>query len=162
MELVNFTCKWINSQLDPPLVASLCMLVMIHSAASYVVRHGRKSVASHSWNFFSYANWCQVTQEFQGGRTQIVGRSLIDRYASQVSRKSVASVSRRSSRGGGSGARVYADKLTNGVRGSWTHKSVMVRSQVTVITWPIIHFLCPGMSVAPRNRCKRYLAIWQV
>ena len=46
VELVNFTCEWPNSRLDPSLVASLCRLVVTHSVASYVVRHGRKSVAS--------------------------------------------------------------------------------------------------------------------
>ena len=34
-------------------------------------------------------------------------------------------------------------------------KSVVVRSQVTLITWLIIHFLFSRMSVAPRNRYKR-------
>ena len=42
----NFTCKWANSQLDPPLVRSLCRLVIIHSMASYIIRHSRKSVAN--------------------------------------------------------------------------------------------------------------------
>ena len=37
MELVNFTCKWPSSQLDPPLVPWLCRLVVIHSMASYVL-----------------------------------------------------------------------------------------------------------------------------
>ena len=47
-------------QLDPPLVASICRLVVIHSVASYVALHGRKSVASHSWNFYlmqTFADW---------------------------------------------------------------------------------------------------------
>ena len=48
----QFHFRWPDSQLDPPLVASLCRLVLIHSMASYVVRHGRKSVASHSWKFY--------------------------------------------------------------------------------------------------------------
>ena len=101
----------------------------------------------------SHANLCWVTQVIRGGRAQVVGRSLIDRKASQVSRRLVASVLRRSGRG--SGARVYADRLTNVVRGSRARKSVVVRSQFTLITWPIIHFLFIRMSVAPRNRCKR-------
>ena len=101
----------------------------------------------------SHANLCWVTQVIRGGRAQVVGRSLIDRKASQVSRRLVASVLRRSGRG--SGARVYADRLTNVVRGSRARKSVVVRSQVTLITWPIIHFLFIRMSVAPRNQCKR-------
>ena len=51
MEIVNFTCEWHNSQLDPPFVASFYRLVVIHSMVSYVIRHGRKSVAIHSLNF---------------------------------------------------------------------------------------------------------------
>ena len=154
VELVNFTYEWLNSQLDTPLVANLCRLVLSYSVASYVVRHGRKSVTSHSWNFHfmqTFAEW-QVTR---GGRAQVVGRSLIGRKASQVSRRSVASVSRRSGCGRGSGARVYADRLTNGVRGPRARKFVVGRSQVTLITWSIIHFLFTRMSVAPRNWCKR-------
>ena len=50
VELANFTCEWPNSQLDPPLVASLRRSVVNHSVASYVTRHDCKSVASHSWN----------------------------------------------------------------------------------------------------------------
>ena len=115
VELVNFTCEWPNSQLDPPLVASLCRLVVIHSAASYVVQHGRKSVASHL-EILSHANLCRVTLVIRGGRVQVVGRSLIDRKASKVSQRLVASVSRRSGRGRGSGARLYVDRLTNVVR----------------------------------------------
>ena len=42
VELVNFTCEWPNSQLDPPLVASLCRLVVMDSVSSYIVRHGRE------------------------------------------------------------------------------------------------------------------------
>ena len=52
VDLVNFTCEWPNSQLGRHLVASLCRLVVIHSMASYVIWHGRKSVASHSWNYY--------------------------------------------------------------------------------------------------------------
>ena len=98
-----------------------------------------KSVASHSWNVLSHANFCRVRQVTRGGRAQVVGRPPIGRKASQVSRRSVASVSRRSDRGCDSGAWVYADSLgfTNGVR---ARKSVVMRSQVSLITWPIIHF----------------------
>ena len=71
---------------------------------------------------------------------QVVGRSLIGRKASQVSRRSVASVSRRSNRGRGSGDRVYADRLTNGVRGSRARKYVVMRSRFTLITGSVIHF----------------------
>ena len=63
----------------------------------------RKSVASHSWFFLAHANFCRVTQVTRGGRAQFVGRSLIGLKASQVSRRSVASVSRPSGRGCGSG-----------------------------------------------------------
>ena len=98
------------------MVADLSRLVN-HSAVSYVIRHDRKSVASHSY-FFSHANFCRAKPVTGGGRAQVLGRSLIDRKALQVSRRSVASVSRRSSRGRDSEARVYADRLTNGVRGS--------------------------------------------
>ena len=44
VELVNFTCEWPNSELHPHLVVSLCRLVVIHSMAFYVIRHGHKSV----------------------------------------------------------------------------------------------------------------------
>ena len=140
MEFVNFTCEWPNSQLDPPLVASLRRLVVNHSMASYVIRNDRKYVASHSWNLYLRQTFCRVRQVTRGGRAQVVGRSLIGRKALQVSRRSVASVSRRSGRGRDSGAWVYADRLTNGVRGSRARKSVVVLSQVALITWPVIHF----------------------
>ena len=52
VELVNFTCEWPNSQLDPPLVAGLRRLVVNHSVASYVIRHDRKSIAGQSWTFY--------------------------------------------------------------------------------------------------------------
>ena len=159
MELVNLTCEWPNSQLDPPLVVSLCRLVVIHSVSSYVVRHGRNSVAPHSWNSHLMQTFAE-TQVTRGGRAKIVGRSLIGRKASQVSRRSVASVSRWSRRGRGSGTRLNAGRLTNGVRGLRARKSVVVRSQVTLIPRSILHFLFTRMSVAPRNRWKRYLAIW--
>ena len=86
-----------------------------------------------------------MTQVTRGGRAQVIGRSLIDRKASHDSRRSVACVSRRSGRGRGSRVRVYAGRLTNGVRGSRAPKPVVVRSQVTLITLSIIHFV---------NRCK--------
>ena len=149
VELVIFTCKWPNSQLDPPLVASLCRLVLIHSMASYVIWHGPKSV---TFEIVSHANFCWVTPVTRGGHAQVIGRSLISHKASQVSRRSVPSDSWHS--GCGSGARVYAGKLTNGVRGLRARKSVMVRSQITIITWPIIQFLFTHMSVAPHHWCK--------
>ena len=52
VKLVNFTGEWPNSQLDPPLVAGLRRSVVNHSVASYVIRHDRKSIASHSWNVY--------------------------------------------------------------------------------------------------------------
>ena len=91
LELANFTCEWTNSQMASTSVASLFGLVVIHSLASYVTRHGRKSVASHS-KFLSHATFCRVTQITQGGQAQVVGRSLIGRTASQVRPRSVASV----------------------------------------------------------------------
>ena len=89
--------------------------LVCHSARSYI---GRKSLLKF---ILSHANFCRVTQVTRGGRAQVVGRSLIGRKASHVSRRSVLSVSRRSGRGCGSGARVYADRLTNGVvvGGKW-------------------------------------------
>ena len=142
MDLVNFTCEWSNSQLDPPLVTSLRRLVVNHLMASYVIRQDRKSVASQSLlKFLSHTNFCWVKQVTWGGRIHVVGRSLIGRKASQVSQSD-------------SGTRVYAHRLTNGLRGSRARKSVMVRSQVTLITWPITHFLFTGMSVAPQHRCQ--------
>ena len=98
--------------------------------------------------FLSRSNFCRVTQVIRGGRAQVVGRPLIGHKASQVSRRSVASVSRQSGHGRSSGARVYTDRLRNGVRGSRARKSVVMRSQVTLITWSIIHFLFTCMSVA--------------
>ena len=77
----------------------------------------------------------------RGGHAQVVGRSLINRKAPHVRRRSVASVSGRSGCGRGSGVRGYADRLTNGVRGSRARKSVVVRSQVTLVTLSIINFL---------------------
>ena len=140
VELVNFNGEWPNSQLDPHLVAILCRMVVIHSMASYVNRHGRKFVASHFWFFSFQANFCRVAQVTRVGRAQVVGQSLIRRKASRVSRSCITSVSRRSDRGCGSGIRVYADRPTNGLRGSRARKSVVVRSQVTLITLPIISF----------------------
>ena len=87
--------------------------------------------------FLSHANFCRVGQVTRGCRAQGVGRPLIGCKALLVSRRSVASVSRRSGRGCDSGARVYADRLTNGVR---SRKSVVVRSQVTLITWQLYAF----------------------
>ena len=49
MELVNFTCEWPNSQLDPPLVASLCRLVVDHWVPLM--------------SFGTVVNWSQVTLE---------------------------------------------------------------------------------------------------
>ena len=121
--------------------------LVCHSARSLI---GHKSLLK----FLSHANFCRVTQVTRGGRAQVVGRSVIGRKASQVGRMSVASVSRWSGRGCGSGARVYADRPTNGLRGSRVRKSVVVRSQVNLITWPIILFLFTRISVAPRHRCK--------
>ena len=154
MELVNFTCKWPNSQLDPPLVAGLCRSGVNHSVASYVIRHDRKSVASNSGNFLSHANFCRARQVTRGSRAKVMGQSLIGRKALQVSRRLVACVSRRSGHGCDSGARVYADRLTNGMWGSRARKSVIVWSQVIHITRPIKHFLFPRMSVTPQHRCK--------
>ena len=94
MELVNFTYEWPSLYLDPPLVAGLCRLVVIHLMASYVIWHGRKSFASHSWKKKIHANFCRVKQVTRGSRAQVVGRSLIGHKASQVSRRLVASVSR--------------------------------------------------------------------
>ena len=91
---------------------------------------GRKSLLK----CLSHANFCRVTQVTRGVRGQVVGRSLIDRKTSKISRRSVASVSRRLGCGCGSATRVYTDRLTNGVRGSRARKSVVVRSQVTLIT----------------------------
>ena len=89
--------------------------LVCHSARSSI---GRKSLLK----FLSHANFCRTAQVTRGGRAQVVGRSLIGRKASRVSWRSIASVSRRSGRGCGSGARVYADRLTNGVRGSRARK----------------------------------------
>ena len=119
-----------------------CRMVVIHSMASYVIRHGSKFVASHFWFLSFHANFCRVAQVTRVGRAQVVGQSLIRHKASRVSRRCITSVSRRSDRGCGSGIRVYADRRTNGLRGSRARTSVVVRSQVTLITLPIIFFFC--------------------
>ena len=98
--------------------------------------------------FISYKLWPSHKVSW-GGRAQVVGRSLIGCKAAQVSRSSVTSVSRRSGRSCGFGTRVYADILMSGMRGSRARKSVIVRSQVTLITRPIIQFLLTCMSIAP-------------
>ena len=88
--------------------AILCWLVVIHSMASYVIRHDRRSQVILEF-FLSQANFSRATEINRVGCAKVVGRSLIGRKALQVSRRSVASVSRRLGRGCGSGARVYAD-----------------------------------------------------
>ena len=156
MELINFTCEWPNSQPDPP-------LVKVFAGWSLITRWPRMS-------FGTIVNRSQVTLEIfisckllsnQTGNSRRLrpGRSLFGCNASQVSRRSATSVSRRLDCGCDSGASVYANKLTNGMRGSRAHKSVEVRSQVTIINWTIIRFLLTRMSVAPQHRCKRKLAI---
>ena len=148
MELVNFTCEWPNSQLDPPLVASLRRLVVNHSVASYVTWHGHKLVASHSSKFLSHANFCRVRQVTRVGGAQVVGRSLIGRKASQV-------IGGRSHMYHGGRAMVVIlgpEFMPIDLR--MASKSVVVRSQVTLITCPIIHFLFTHMSVAPQHQCK--------
>ena len=130
----------LNSQLDPPLVASLCRLVVLHSVASYVIRYGHKSVASHSLFFFiSITPLLSDTgnsRRSRHSRRSVSNRSQSITSQSKVDRKCITA----SGRGRGSGARVYADRLTNGLRGLRTRKSVVVRSRVTLIIWPIIHF----------------------
>ena len=137
------TCSWILLWSQVFADGLVC-----HSARSQI---GRKSLLK----FSSYANFCLVRQVTWGGRAQVLGRSLIGRKVSQASRRSVASVSRRLGHGCDSGARVYADRLTNGVRGSLAHKSVVGGSQVILITWTIIHFFFTRMSVALQHWCKR-------
>ena len=94
-----------------------------------------------TFEIFVSCKLCRVTQVIRGSHAQVVGRSLLGRKTSHVSRRSVASESMQSGRGCGLGARVYADRLTNGVRGSRVRESVVMRSKVTVISWPTIHFL---------------------
>ena len=88
-ELVNFTCEWPNSQLDPPLVASLCRLVVIHSRASYVIRHGRKSVASHSWNFYLMQTFARPGHTINSMRSGLGRRSVANWSQSIVSQSEV-------------------------------------------------------------------------
>ena len=148
MELVNFTCVWPKLAAGSSFSRKSLGGFVCHSVRSLI---GRKPLLKCLFE----ANFCRVTPVIRGGRAQVVGQSLIGRKASQVSRRSFASVSWRSGRGYGSGDRVYADRRTNGVRGSRARKSVVVRSQLTLITWSIIHFLFTCMSVAPRHRCRR-------
>ena len=143
------------TQLGPPLVASLRRSVVNHSVASYVIRNARKSIARHSWNFLSHANFCRARQVTRGGRAQVVGWSVIGRKALQVSRRSVASVSRRSGRDCDSGAesmpidsRIACEGRELASLSWWDHKSLLLLGQLCT-------FLFPRMSVAPQHWCKR-------
>ena len=93
VKLLNFTCEWPNSQLDPPSIASLCRLVVIHSMASYVIQHDRKSIASHSWNFCLIRTFAE-SQVTRGGRAQVVvtNRSQSITGQSEVGRKCITAV----------------------------------------------------------------------
>ena len=152
MELANLICEWPNSQIDPPLVASLCtspftrwprmsfgtvinqsQVMLEFFLISYkplLSTHGnwRRSRPDHR----SVANWPQ----------SITGQS-------EVSHKWIMAV------------RLWLwfwgpcdDRLTNRVRGLRARKSVVVQLQVTLITWQIMHFLFTLMSVTPRHWCK--------
>ena len=50
-----------NMQLDHLSVASSWQ---VNSGGSYIIRHGRKLEASHSWFFFSLENFCRVTEKW--------------------------------------------------------------------------------------------------
>ena len=90
VELVNFTCEWPNSQLDPTSIASWSQFARWpRMSFSTVVNRSQVTL-----DFFSHASFCRVTQVIRGGRAQVVGRSLIGRKTSPVSRGSVSSVSR--------------------------------------------------------------------
>ena len=103
MELVNFNDEWLNSQLDPHLIASFSKLVVNHSMASYVIRHNRKSVASHSWNFYLMQTFADQTGN---SKRSLPGRwSVANRPQSVTGRRSVTSLSRQSGRGCDSGDR---------------------------------------------------------
>ena len=98
MELVNFTCEWPYSQLDP--FGRRFLQVRRKSLGGLVCHSARSQIGRMSLlKFLSHANFCRARQVNRGGRAQVVGRSLIGRKALQVSQRSVASVSRRSGRG---------------------------------------------------------------
>ena len=91
-------------------------------------------------SFGTIVNWSQVAVEIfisckllsslTGNSRRLRpghGWSLIRRKASDISRRSFASVSQWSGHECDSGAWVYADKLTNGMQGSRACKSVMVQ-----------------------------------
>ena len=107
----------------------------------------------HRMSFGTVVNRSQVTLEIfiscklllsQTGnsRQSRPGRGLVANQLQSIPSQSV--VDRKcimaAGRGSDSGAWVYVNRLTNGVWGSRARKSIVVRSQVTLTTWPIIHF----------------------
>ena len=74
------------------LVAGLRRSVVNHSVASYVIRHGGKWIASHSWNFLSHENFCRARQVTQGGCDQVVGQSQSITGQSEVGRKCITPI----------------------------------------------------------------------
>ena len=154
VELVNFNGEWPNSQLDAPLVASLRRLVVNHSMASYAIRHDRKSVANHSWIFIS----CKLLPSQTGnsrrsrpGSGSVDNRSQSITSQSEVGRKCITAAGPLLWFWGLSLWRQTNEWRARVASSQW----LVVRSQVTLITWPIIHFLFTRMSVAPQHRCKR-------
>ena len=132
-----------------------CSWILLWSVVNY-------SVASQV-KFLSHENFCRARQVTWGGRAQVVSRLLIGHKSLQISRRSVASVSRRLGRDFDSWAWVYADRLTNGVQGSRPPKSVVVRSQVILITWLIIHLCFLVCRSLPKinSTCKSVLSwLW--
>ena len=93
VELVNFTCEWPNSQLDPPLVASLRRLVVNHSVISYVIRHGRKSVTLEIFISCKLLPSQTVnSRRSRPGRGSAVNRSQNITGQSEVGRKCITAV----------------------------------------------------------------------
>ena len=95
VEFVNFTREWPISQLDPPLAASLCRLVVIHLMASYVIGHSCESVACHSWNFHLMQTFAKSHGNLK--RSRPCRRSVTNRSQSitgqwEVGHKSVTAV----------------------------------------------------------------------
>ena len=143
------------SLVSDPTRSSVLLWSQVFAGWSQITRWPRMS-------FSTIVNRSQVTLETliscklllsQTGnsRRSRPGRGLVANRSQSIPSQSVVDPKciMAAGRGSDSGAWVYADRLTNGVWGSRARKSIVVRSQVTLTTWPIIHFLFTRMSVAP-------------
>ena len=153
VKFVNSSCEWPNSQLDPPLVTSLCRMVVIHSMALHVIRHGRKSVASHS--FIQLFFYLKQTSPCHTGNTRQwhLGCGSVAYWSQTITDQS--EVGRKCTTAGRPRlwfwARVYADRLTNDARGSPARKSVVLGSQATLIACQLYTFVFSYVSRFPTS-----------